>query len=274
MTDAASVRNGAGETDRAPQEGRDTRPGHDVVAEAAALLELSQIDEADPARTILRDRIVTSHLNLVHHIARRFGGRGEPHDDLVQVGTIGLIKAVDRFDPARGVPFAGYAAPTITGEIKRHFRDRGWAMRLPRRLQETRQQITMAREELTHELMRAPTVEELSVRSGMDMDSVIEVLESVHAMSTVPLDADVGAESWLGGDDEALTGVENRESLRPLLAKLPPRERRIIALRFVRGMSQSQIAAEVGLSQMHVSRLLSRTLATLREELETDPEEG
>ncbi len=171
------------------------------------------------------------------------------------------------------MPFAGYAAPTITGEIKRHFRDRGWAMRLPRRLQETRQQITVAREELTHELMRAPTVEELSVRSGMDIDSVIEVLESVHAMSTVPLDADVGAESWLGGEDEALTGVENRESLRPLLAKLPPRERRIIALRFVRGMSQSQIAAEVGLSQMHVSRLLSRTLATLRTALETDTTE-
>lgn len=259
----------------APDAEGDRRTGarHDADAEAAALLALSQLDEDDPARTLLRDDIVTSHLNLVHHIARRFGGRGEPHDDLVQVGTIGLIKAVDRFDPQRGVPFAGYAAPTITGEIKRHFRDRGWALRLPRRLQETRQQITVAREELTHELMRAPTVEELSVRSGMDIDSVIEVLESVHAMSTVPLDADVGAESWLGGEDEALTGVENRESLRPLLAKLPPRERRIIALRFVRGMSQSQIAAEVGLSQMHVSRLLSRTLATLRTALETDTTE-
>ena len=274
MNGGASVDGSASDTDLAPVQDRDTRPGHDVVAEAAALLELSQFEQDDPGRTVLRDEIVTSHLNLVHHIARRFGGRGEPHDDLVQVGTIGLIKAVDRFDPERGVPFAGYAAPTITGEIKRHFRDRGWAMRLPRRLQETRQQITVAREELTHELMRAPTVEELSVRSGMDMDSVIEVLESVHAMSTVPLDADVGAESWLGGEDEALTGVENRESLRPLLAKLPPRERRIIALRFVRGMSQSQIAAEVGLSQMHVSRLLSRTLATLREELGTDPQEG
>lgn len=243
---------------------------YNTETEAADLLRLSGLDDDDPRRGALRDDIVTAHLNLVHHIARRFGGRGEPHADLVQVGTIGLIKAVDRFDPDRGVPFAGYAAPTITGEIKRHFRDRGWAMRLPRRLQETRQQISVAREDLTHELMRAPTVEELSRRAGVDMDTVIEVLESVHAMSTVPLDTEAGADSWLGGEDEALIGVDNRESLRPLLAKLPARERRIIALRFVRGMSQSQIAAEVGLSQMHVSRLLSRTLATLRSELETD----
>ena len=223
----------------------------------------------DRARPGLREELLRRHLQLADHLARRFTGRGEPHDDLVQVATIGLIKALDRFDPSRGVPFPAYAIPTMLGEVKRHFRDRGWALRVPRRLQETGRALADAREALTHELGRAPTIAELAARTGRDADEVVEVLESANAYSTVPLDAaspDSGA-AHLGSVDDRLERVDNREALRPLLAQLPARERRILALRFVRGMSQSQIAAEVGISQMHVSRLLSRTLAQLREGL-------
>lgn len=224
----------------------------------------------DIERTQLREALVTTHLSLVHHIARRFGGRGEPHEDLVQVGTIGLIKAVDRFEPGRGVPFAGYAVPTVTGEIRRHFRDRSSTVRLPRRIQELQVGVNQAREALTHDLGRTPTVDEVAARAGLDVDTVVEVLESAYSLTTVPLDVDAGhgsAHETLGEEDLALDDVLTRESLRPVLAKLEPRERRIIALRFVRGLSQSEIAAEVGISQMHVSRLLSRTLSRLRAEM-------
>jgi RNA polymerase sigma-B factor len=237
------------------------------------LLTLSRLAQDDPARSALRDRVVERHLPLVHHLARRFRDRGEPHDDLVQVGTIGLLKAVDRFDPDRGVTFASYAVPTIVGEIKRHFRDRGWALRVPRRLQDLGRELSDARATLTQDLGRAPTVDELSAATGVDPESVLEALESANAYATVPLDPPPGesgvVDRW-GSEDAALETVENREALRPLLAQLPARERRILALRFVRGMSQSQIAAEVGISQMHVSRLLARTLATLRAELSED----
>ena len=241
-----------------------------AAAEAAdprldALHLLVAMDDDDPARPALRDRVVESHLGLVEHLARRYTDRGEPYDDLVQVGTIGLLKAVDRFDPAMGPSFAAYAVPTILGEIRRHFRDRGWAVRVPRRLQELTRAIAAARATLTQELGRAPTVDELAERAGVDADAVLAGLESAGAYATVPLDGDANAhEAHLAFDDTALEGVENREALRPLLAALPPRERRILALRFVRGLSQAQIAAEVGISQMHVSRLLARTLDTLR----------
>lgn len=210
------------------------------------------------------------HLPLVEHLARRFRDRGESHDDLVQVGTIGLIKAVDRFDPERGVEFSTYATPTIVGEIKRHFRDRGWAIRVPRRLQEMRLALTRATAELTQSTGRSPTVRELAAHLGVSEDEVLEGLESAQAYATASLDSgsdDPDAPALadtLGADDAALEGVEYRESLRPLLAALPERERRIIVLRFFRNMTQSQIAEEVGISQMHVSRLLARSLAQLR----------
>ncbi|MFP5346174.1 MAG: SigB/SigF/SigG family RNA polymerase sigma factor [Actinomycetes bacterium] len=239
----------------APRDGRQ----HDALEAMAGL------DPADPHRAALREEVVRAHLGLVEHLARRYEGRGEPLDDLVQVGTIGLLKAVDRFDPSRGTSLAAYAVPTILGEIRRHFRDRGWAVRVPRRLQELTLTLTDVRARLTQELGRAPTVAELAGRAGLDIDTVLEGLESAGAYSTVPLDPAPDDEPRLGADDDALLGVENREVLRPLLAALPARERRILALRFVRGLSQSQIAAEVGLSQMHVSRLLARSLATLRE---------
>jgi RNA polymerase sigma-B factor len=235
---------------------------------------LSDGDLPEDERSRLRDELVRLHLPLVEHFARRFLNRGEPYDDLLQVGTIGLIKAVDRFDLERGVEFSTYATPTIVGEIKRHFRDRGWAIRVPRRLQELRITITSATAELTQELGRSPTVAELAHRVGVAQEEIIEGLESSNAYSTLSLDApDSGDDSALsmidviGGDDEALEHVENRETIKPLLEGLDPREKHILTLRFFKGMTQSQIAAEIGISQMHVSRLLARTLEKLRTSL-------
>ncbi|MBB2902128.1 RNA polymerase sigma-B factor [Kineococcus radiotolerans] len=244
-------------------------PSSRDVEDAPLLSRMASLDPEDPERARLREELTRRHLPLADHLAARFLGRGEPQDDLVQVATIGLLKALDRFDPSRGVPFGAYAVPTMLGEIKRHFRDRGWAMRVPRRIQEAGRALGDAREVLTHELGRAPTVAELAERTGYDPEDVVDVLESANAYSTLPLDtgSPTSLVASLGADDDALQNVENREALRPLLAGLPARERRILALRFVRGMSQSQIAAEVGISQMHVSRLLTRTLAQLREGL-------
>jgi RNA polymerase sigma-B factor len=260
------------------------RPGgatdlNQVRAESARLFhELADAGLDDARRAQLRDELVHLHLPLVEHFARRFVNRGEPLDDLLQVGTIGLIKAVDRFDLERGVEFSTYATPTIVGEIKRHFRDRGWAIRVPRRLQELRISITAATADLTQEHGRSPTINELAERIGVSEEDVLEGLESANAYSTLSLDApDSGDDSALsmidviGGDDEALEHVENRETIKPLLEALDPREKHILTLRFFRGMTQSQIAAEVGISQMHVSRLLARTLARLRQSL-TDQE--
>ncbi|GAA5024822.1 RNA polymerase sigma factor SigF [Actinopolymorpha pittospori] len=257
-------------------------PGLDRVPDTRTLTRelfahLGKIDADDPRRAKVRDRLVEMHLPLVEHLARRFRNRGEPLDDLVQVGTIGLIKSVDRFDAQRGVEFSTYATPTIVGELKRHFRDRGWAIRVPRRLQELRLSLATVTGDLTQELGRAPTVGELSGKLGVREEEVLEGLESANAYSTLSLDApDQGQEDApavvdsLGTEDEALEGVEYREALRPLLSQLPDREKRILLLRFFKGMTQSQIAAEVGISQMHVSRLLSRTLAQLRERLLQD----
>ncbi|MGZ6693713.1 MAG: RNA polymerase sigma factor SigF, partial [Solirubrobacteraceae bacterium] len=205
------------------------------------------------------------------YLARRFGNRGEPLDDLIQVATIGLIKAVDRFDLDRGVEFSTYATPTIVGEIKRYFRDKGWAIRVPRRLQELKLLLAKATGDLSQSLGRSPTVAELAQRLRLTEEEVLEGLVSANAYSTVSLDAPNSgdedapavAES-LGGWDEALEGVEYRESLKPLLEQLSPREKRILMLRFFGNRSQSQIAAELGISQMHVSRLLARTLTQLR----------
>ena len=238
------------------------------------LAELAALPADDPRREETRNHLVTLHLPLVEHLARRFRNRGEPYDDLVQVATIGLIKAIDRYDPERGVEFSTYATPTIVGEIKRWFRDKGWAVRVPRRLQELRLAIGSATGALTQELGRSPTVTELAERVGASEDDVLEGLESAAAYSTLSLDAPDAGEAdgpsvldMLGSEDTALEGVENREALKPLLATLPERERRILLLRFFAGMTQSQIATEVGISQMHVSRLLARTITRLREGL-------
>ncbi|MEZ3177764.1 RNA polymerase sigma factor SigF [Streptomyces pimonensis] len=239
----------------------------------ALFLELRTLQDGTPEYAELRNRLVRMHLPLVEHLARRFRNRGEPLDDLTQVATIGLIKSVDRFDPDRGVEFSTYATPTVVGEIKRHFRDKGWAVRVPRRLQELRLSLTTATAELSQLHGRSPTVHELAEKLAISEEEVLEGLESANAYSTLSLDVpDTDDESpavadTLGAEDEALEGVEYRESLKPLLEDLPPREKRILLLRFFGNMTQSQIAQEVGISQMHVSRLLARTLAQLREKL-------
>jgi RNA polymerase sigma-B factor len=244
-------------------------PPAEQAAVDDALARLCRLERSDPEHGRLRERVVHAQLPLVHHLAQRFRGRGESYDDLVQVGTIGLLKAVDRFDPSRGGAFSTFAVPTIMGEIRRHFRDRGWALRVPRRLQELGRRVAEDREILTQELGRSPTVEEISRQVDADMDLVVEALEMSVAFATVPLPTtpEEADHPYLGGVDDALQLVEDRETLRPLLARLPNRERRILAMRFGRGMSQSQIAAEIGISQMHVSRLLSRSMTKLREEL-------
>ena len=240
--------------------------------------ELQGAPEGDPRRQRARDALVEQHLPLVEHLARRFRNRGEPYDDLVQVATIGLIKSVDRFDLERGVEFSTYATPTIVGEIKRHFRDKGWAVRVPRRLQELRLSLASATSELSQKQGRAPTVSELAAHLKISDEEVLEGLESANAYSTLSLDAgDSGSgdepmpvSETLGVEDEGLEGVEYRESLKPMLEQLPPREKKILMLRFFKNMTQSEIAAEIGISQMHVSRLLARTLAQLREGLLVD----
>jgi RNA polymerase sigma-B factor len=238
---------------------------------------LTVLPAGDPERARIRATLVELHLPLVEYLARRFRNRGEWLDDLTQVATIGLIKSIDRFDLERGVEFSTYATPTIVGEIKRHFRDKGWAVRVPRRLQELKLSLTKAIGELAQREGRAPTVSELAAHLQMSEEEVLEGLESANAYSTVSLDApDSGDEDApavadsLGMIDEALEGVEYRESLKPLLERLPPREKKILLLRFFGNMTQSQIAAELGISQMHVSRLLARTLAQLREGLTVD----
>ncbi|WP_240641572.1 RNA polymerase sigma factor SigF [Nocardioides ferulae] len=242
-------------------------------AELFAQLRAAGADEA--ARETAREALVHLHLPLVEHCARRFRNRGEPFEDLVQVGTIGLIKSVDRFDSDRGVEFSTYATPTIIGEIKRYFRDKGWAIRVPRRLQELRMQIATAGAELTQSLGRSPTPRELAEAVGCTVEEIVEGIESSNAYSTLSLDAsddsEGGAASMLdaiGVDDANLEHVEIRESIKPLLDRLDAREKRILLLRFFKNMTQSQIAEEIGVSQMHVSRLLNRTLVQLRSSLE------
>ena len=255
-----------------------TRLSVDRERTRALFHELQSYPEGDDRRQRARDSLVEQHLALVEHLARRFRNRGEPYDDLVQVATIGLIKSVDRFDLERGVEFSTYATPTIVGEIKRHFRDKGWAVRVPRRLQELRLSLASATGELSQRQGRAPTVAELAVHLKISEEEVLEGLESANAYSTLSLDAgDSGSgdepmpvSETLGVEDEGLVGVEYRESLKPMLERLPPREKKILMLRFFKNLTQSEIAAEIGISQMHVSRLLARTLAQLREGLLVD----
>jgi RNA polymerase sigma-B factor len=230
---------------------------------------LAAAPDAETAKAI-RDELIELHLPLAEHCARRFSQRGEPVEDLIQVGTIGLIKAVDRFDLDREVEFSTYATPTIIGEIKRHFRDKGWTIRVPRRLQELRMSTATATGELSQSLGRSPTPREIAERLDVTVEDVLEGIESANAYATVSLDAGEGSDDslpWLdtlGAEDEALENVEIRESLRPLIESLPQREQKILVLRFFRHQTQSQIAEQLGISQMHVSRLLTRTLEELR----------
>ncbi|MGH4016833.1 MAG: RNA polymerase sigma factor SigF [Pseudonocardiaceae bacterium] len=241
---------------------------------APLFIELAGLDPGHPRRAPLRERLVAAHLPLARNIARRFSHRGEPQDDLEQVATVGLIHAVDRFEPGRGTDFLSFAVPTITGEVRRHFRDHAWAVRVPRRLKDLHVALGSAISELSQRHGRAPTASELAEHLNLPREQVLEGIEAASAYRSSSLDNLLDADSpgtaledIVGQADAELDRVEFRTTLAPLLEKLPERERTILKLRFFAGMTQSQIAQHVGLSQMHVSRLLSRTLARLRQEL-------
>ncbi len=226
-----------------------------------------------------REQALVELMPLVRALAARYSGRGEPLEDLVQVGSLGLIKAVDRFDVDRGVEFSSYAVPTIVGEIRRHFRDKAWAMHVPRRLKELSVRLSRLLDELTSELGRSPTIAELADAAGVEEEEVIDALDSSHAYSTRSLHApfdDEGEDSLadrLGVDERGYVDVEEGSLVDAGLDALDERERRIIELRFFRELTQSQIAAELGISQMHVSRLLRRALADMRETIDELMEE-
>src|SRR5215213_7751622 len=216
-----------------------------------------------------REQLIEQYMSLVRSLARRYSYRGEQLEDLVQIGAIGLIKAIDRFDLNRGVELTTYATPNIIGEIKRHFRDKGWSVRVPRGLQELNVQLSRLVEQLTVQLGRSPTISELAKAAGAEEEEVLEALESGRAYSSLSLS------SGAGGDGEHQYEVsEDRAVLAPGFRALDERERKILQLRFFEGLTQSQIAQQVGISQMHVSRLIRRSLEKIREEIaveETEP---
>jgi RNA polymerase sigma-B factor len=227
-----------------------------------------------------RDQIVERYMPLVRSVASRYSGRGEPLEDLVQVGAIGLVLAIERFDLERGTQFTTYAVPTIVGEIQRHFRDRAWAVHVPRRMKELSLRLTRTVESATADLGRAPTISELAQTMGIDEDEVVEALETYHAYSTRSLSQPLGAgaddetmEDLLGETEQGYEEVEYGVLVEAGLEALDVRERAIVEMRFFEGLTQSEIAARIGISQMHVSRLLRRALVTMRGRLETIAEE-
>lgn len=223
-----------------------------------------------------RDKIVERCLPLADHIARRFEGRGEPRDDLVQVARVGLVNAVVRFDVDAGSDFVSFAVPTIMGEVRRHFRDNSWSVKVPRRLKELHLRLGTATADLSQRLGRAPTATELASELGMERDEVVEGLVAGSSYNTLSIDTGGGSDDddaraiadTLGDVDAGLDRIEDREALRPLLEALPERERMVLVLRFFESMTQTQIAERVGISQMHVSRLLAKSLARLRDQLQ------
>ncbi|MFC7326301.1 SigB/SigF/SigG family RNA polymerase sigma factor [Marinactinospora rubrisoli] len=243
-------------------------------AEVAALFtRLRSLPEGDSERDELRERVAEHYLSLARSIASRYAHRGEPQEDLEQAALLGLVKAINGFDPDLGHDFIAYAMPMMTGEVKRHFRDRTWAVRVPRRHQERRTELNQTIRRLTQSLGRSPTTRELAAEMRMSVDDLSELMEASAAYSALSLDSPAGEDEsaggnlgdTLGGVDTDLESVVDRESLPPLLNSLPERERRIVLLRFFGNKTQSQIAEEIGVSQMHVSRLLSAALARLRE---------
>jgi len=226
-----------------------------------------------------REKLIEQYMSLVRSLARRYSYRGEQLEDLVQIGAIGLIKAIDRFDLERGVELTTYATPNIIGEIKRHFRDKGWAVRVPRGLQELNVQLSRLMEQLTVQLSRSPTIPELAKASGSTEEEVLEALESGRAYSSLSLSTgggdgedDLDPLESIGSEEQQYEVSENRAVLAPGFKALDERERMILQLRFFDGLTQSQIAQQVGISQMHVSRLIRRSLEKIREEIASDEE--
>src|SRR6266567_4270535 len=227
-----------------------------------------------------REQLIEQYMSLVRSLARRYSYRGEQLEDLVQIGAIGLIKAIDRFDLSRGVELTTYATPNIIGEIKRHFRDRGWSVRVPRGLQELNVQLSKLIEQLTVQLSRSPTIPELAKAAGVEEEQVLEALESGRAYSSLSLNTGGGSDEdgeldpleSIGTEEHQYSVSEDRAVLAPGFRALDERERMILHLRFFEGLTQSQIAQQVGISQMHVSRLIRRSLEKIREEIASDQE--
>jgi RNA polymerase sigma-B factor len=239
----------------------------------ALLAGAAHLPADSPERVELRAQAIEDNIGLAQRLARRFRDRGEPVDDLIQVAMVGLVNAVDGYDPERGCEFGGYATPTIVGEIRRYFRDKGWRIKVPRRLQELRIQVNRAKVELSQTMAASPTTADIARYLDLEPDEVAEAIEVARLYNPISLsapagpDTDLGIADPLGEEDPGMAAVENRESVKPLLAALPERERSILTMRFFHEMTQSQIAAELGISQMHVSRLLAQTLQKLRSQL-------
>ena len=251
-----------------------SRPTPEYADVPGMFRELAELDPGTPAFRRHRDRIVERCLPLADHIARRFAGRGEPREDLLQVARVGLVNAVIRYDVDTGSDFVSFAVPTIMGEVRRHFRDNSWSVKVPRRLKDLHLRIGSATAALSQQLGRAPTATELAAELGMDRQEVVEGLVAGSSYRTLSIDGGGGDEETpaivdtLGDLDLSLDQIENREALRPLLAALPERERTVLLLRFFESLTQTQIAERAGISQMHVSRLLARSLARLREQMQ------
>jgi RNA polymerase sigma-B factor len=259
-----------------PREAETRRARRSSCANAEALFS-EYIKHYDQS---VRDRLILEHQNLVHFLAGKFANRGIPLEDLVQVGMIGLINAVDRFDPERGIKFSTFATPTIVGEIRRHFRDKGWSVKVPRRLQELNLATSRAVDDLSGRLKRPPTVQEVAELIGASIEETLEAMELGNAYDTVSLDTPIaggGGESgqlslseFLGEEDSSLRRLEDFGDLKAAMAKLEPRERAIIYYRYFKELSQSQVADRLGISQMHVSRLQQRALRRLKELLSAE----
>ena len=251
------------------------RPGAEYAHLTPLFAERAALLPDHPRREQLRDALITGYLPVARNIARRYAHRGDNLDDLEQVATVGLIGAVDRYEPGRGVDFLSFAVPTISGEVRRHFRDRTRTIRIPRRITQMQAALHECTTELTQRLGRAPRPSELALALGVPLDDVIEVLQAHHAAYPSSLDDQPPGDdqpghtrmSILGDIDPGMGLVEDRMAVTPLLAQLPERERRILQLRFFQDMTQTEIAALTGISQMHVSRVLSRTLTSLRGQL-------
>ncbi|MBF6348574.1 MULTISPECIES: RNA polymerase sigma factor SigF [Nocardia] len=245
--------------------------GYDDVAGLFTQLAAAEPDSA--RHTALRNELIGRCIPLADHIARKFSGRGEPFDDLTQVARVGLVHAVDRFDVSRGSNFLSFAVPTIMGEVRRYFRDNTWAMRVPRRVKETHLRIGAAVDALSQSLGRSPTAKEIAAELDVDPDEVTQAVIAGNAYQPTSIDAasvgrdtDASLLDTLGEEEAQFDRVEEYVAIRPLLAGLPERERRILTMRFFESMTQTQIAQQMGISQMHVSRILTKTLARLREQ--------
>ena len=262
----------------------DSSTGHDPAVpapgdQAASDKELLE-RHARTRDVAAREELVRRYLPFARSLALRYRGATESPDDLIQVASIGLINAIDRFDPARGTPFTAFASPTILGELKRHFRDRVWTVRIPRGLHDRMSNVDSAVADLTRELQRPPSVREIAARLELDEDDVLEVMEAGHNRRTLSLDAPSGRDEgdetsppeWIGSEDSGYELIEERVALEDAIPALDDRERLVLRLRFVEDMTQSQIAERIGHSQMHVSRILRKALQRIREEVERDPD--